>query len=124
MNHYTLAEMTPGRTEEFTVTVVNETGIFSDVTVSDVSNSEPEEICSLTNDGEYDYGRKLDGPRTPLNEYGEYERVLRECKEMFGGMAARTDTLWEHLRPTASCDHAISSYAAVAIIRALNGIKR
>lgn len=59
-----------------------------------------------------------------LNEYGEYERVLHECKEMFGGMAARTDTLWEHLRPTASCDHAISSYAAVAIIRALNGIKR
>lgn len=58
-----------------------------------------------------------------LNENGEYEKALNECKDIFGIMAERSDTLWEHLRPTASCNHAIASFAAVAILRALTGLK-
>ena len=49
--------------------------------------------------GEYDYGRKLDGPRTPLNEYGEYRYNFKvpaswkggEVKIVFEGVMTDTE---------------------------------
>ena len=36
--------------------------------------------------GEYDYGRKLDGPRNPLNEYGEYRYNFKVPASWKGGV--------------------------------------
>ena len=55
---------------------------------------------------------------------GEYQRVLDECLDYFYEMAKKTGTLWEHNRPTASCNHGFASVAAVIISECLEKINR
>lgn len=56
-----------------------------------------------------------------LTDIGEYGRVLDECTDYFAKMAAETGTLWEHDRPTASCNHGFTSVAAVILLRCAVG---
>lgn len=56
-----------------------------------------------------------------LMRTGQTERLLRECKDIFLGMARRTGTLWEHTDVEASCNHGISAYCAVWLVNALTG---
>lgn len=56
-----------------------------------------------------------------LMRVGERKRVLDECIRVFGKMAERTGTLWEHNDILASCDHGFASYAARWIVWALTG---
>lgn len=58
-----------------------------------------------------------------LCDSGEYEKAVTETKKIFGVMARLTGTLWEHLSPQASCDHAIASFAGYILVRALTGYK-
>lgn len=44
-----------------------------------------------------------------LFEAGEYECLLRECKETFLPMAERTGTIWEFFDESASCNHGFGS---------------
>ncbi len=55
-----------------------------------------------------------------LYDKGEFARAEQETKKIFGVMAERTGTLWEHLSPKASCDHAIAAFAAYILAR-VNG---
>ena len=54
-------------------------------------------------------------------ENGEYQRMLKEIKSIYLKMAERTETLWEHDKPKASCNHGIAAFAGVCIIKALTG---
>lgn len=45
-----------------------------------------------------------------LYRQGLFEEVIKEIKEVFLGMAKETGTLWEHMLPTASCNHGFASY--------------
>ena len=56
-----------------------------------------------------------------LMRMGERKKVLGECRRIFGKMARRTGTLWEHNAIYASCDHGFASYAARWLIWALTG---
>ena len=56
-----------------------------------------------------------------LLSLGERERTIRECLEYFDGMATTTGTLWEHDRPTASCNHGFASVAAHILLSAFAG---
>ena len=51
----------------------------------------------------------------------DYERVLNEMLEYFGDMADKTGTLWEHDKPSASCNHGFASVAAVLMLRCVTG---
>ena len=57
-----------------------------------------------------------------LMEAGRGEQLLSECMELFGGMAERTGTLWEHNGALASCCHGFASYAIRWILYALSGV--
>ncbi|MBO4572530.1 MAG: hypothetical protein J5762_02010 [Clostridia bacterium] len=57
-----------------------------------------------------------------LNEQGEFDKVISETKEIFGGMAKKTSTLWEHTGAYASCNHCIAAYSAVILLRSLLGV--
>ena len=57
-----------------------------------------------------------------LNERGEYDTVIKETKEIFGVMAEKTKTLWEHTGEYASCNHCIASYSAAILLKSLLGI--
>ena len=51
-----------------------------------------------------------------------YDQVLEEIKAFFGNMAYLTGTLWEHDNvESGSLNHGFASYAAAAIVQALNG---
>ncbi len=45
-----------------------------------------------------------------LYESGLYEAVLQNIKDYFLPMAEKTGTLWEHEKPTGSCNHGFASY--------------
>lgn len=45
-----------------------------------------------------------------LKRYGYEEKLREEIKGYFAFMADRTGTLWEHDRPSASCNHGFASY--------------
>ena len=50
-----------------------------------------------------------------------YDKVLNEIKAFFGNMAYLTGTLWEHDNvESGSLNHGFASYAAAAIVQALN----
>lgn len=57
-----------------------------------------------------------------LTEAKKYEQVLKECKEYFFHMAARTGTLWEHGTLQASLNHGFASYAANLVVGCLTGL--
>ena len=50
-----------------------------------------------------------------LLRWGQYDRVLGECRDFFLGMAETTGTLWEHARLSSSLNHGFASMAAVYI---------
>lgn len=52
---------------------------------------------------------------------GEYDRLLSEIKSIYSVMAEKTNTLWEHDRPKASCNHGIAAFAGVCVIKAITG---
>lgn len=58
-----------------------------------------------------------------LNENGEFERVVKEVKRIFGVMAQRTQTLWEMVDPSVSCNHCIASYSTRILLRAITGLQ-
>ena len=51
----------------------------------------------------------------------EYDRMLSELKSIYSVMAEKTQTLWEHDKPKASCNHGIAAFAGVCVIKALTG---
>lgn len=58
---------------------------------------------------------------TLLLDQGEYNRVINEIKGVYGNMAEKTGTLWEHTASSASCNHGIAAYAGYILVRALTG---
>lgn len=58
---------------------------------------------------------------TLLLDQGEYNRVINEIKGVYGNMAKKTGTLWEHTASSASCNHGIAAYAGYILVRALTG---
>ena len=52
---------------------------------------------------------------------GRRAQALSEITAFFGGMAARTGTLWEQMSAVASCNHGFASYAACGIVAAVTG---
>ncbi len=54
----------------------------------------------------------------------EYEILLSELHDFFGGMVEKTQTLWEYRQLKGSHDHGFASYAAVALTEALRGTGR
>lgn len=59
---------------------------------------------------------------TILIENGRREQAIRETEDIFYRMAERTDTLWENVTPTASCNHGCASYAAYLLVRSYTGL--
>ena len=53
-----------------------------------------------------------------LAQEGRKEQLLTEIEGYFGYMAQRTGTLWEHVGPTASCNHGFASYVACLLLDA------
>ena len=58
-----------------------------------------------------------------LLELQEYQRLLDEVGDFFGGMAEKTGTLWEYREMKGSFDHGFASYAAYAMCVALERLK-
>ena len=56
-----------------------------------------------------------------LMRQGERKQIYDECMKLFGQMAERTGTLWEHNSIFASCNHGFAAYAAKWLIYALTG---
>jgi len=48
-----------------------------------------------------------------LAKENEKEKVLKDIEGFFYGMAEKTGTLWEHNKPTASCNHGFASHVIV-----------
>lgn len=48
-----------------------------------------------------------------LAKENEKEKVLKDIEGFFLGMAEKTGTLWEHNKPTASCNHGFASHVIV-----------
>lgn len=59
-----------------------------------------------------------------LARIGRLAQTIEESTDYFLYMARRTGTLWEHDRPTASCNHGFASVAAEWIVRAVTGYVR
>lgn len=51
-----------------------------------------------------------------LDAEGRRRQMLAEIEGYFGYMAARTGTLWEHVGPTASCNHGFASYVTCLLL--------
>ena len=58
-----------------------------------------------------------------LLSWQRYDEILDQIKKFFTSMADITGTLWEHNADWASTCHGFASFAAVAITRAICGIK-
>lgn len=58
-----------------------------------------------------------------LFEAGEYECLLRECKENFLPMAERTGTIWEFFDESASCNHGFGSIVGYFLAEAYQKCK-
>ena len=58
-----------------------------------------------------------------LLRWQKYDEILDQIKKFFTKMADITGTLWEHDADWASTCHGFASFAAVAIVRALGGVK-
>jgi alpha-L-rhamnosidase len=54
-----------------------------------------------------------------LQQQGEWERLLKEVRRVFGPMAAESGTLWEHMESHASLNHGFASCACEYLQRAL-----
>ena len=54
----------------------------------------------------------------------EYQLILSEVGDFFGGMAEKTGTLWEYREMKGSFDHGFASYAAYAMCVALENLNK
>jgi hypothetical protein len=54
-----------------------------------------------------------------LLKIGEYDLVISDVENFFGHMEKLTGTLWENRFIHGSLDHGFASYAAVAMMKAL-----
>lgn len=52
----------------------------------------------------------------------EYDKILSEIIKSFSSMAEITGTLWEHTKPTSSCNHGFSSVVSVIMVKCLFGV--
>jgi len=59
-----------------------------------------------------------------LSRWGEAQRCLDEAVGYFYPMAKLTGTLWELASPSASLDHAFTSYLVVFLLSSLGGLRR
>jgi len=59
-----------------------------------------------------------------LSRYHWHKALLSEIEEGFLTMAITTGTLWEHTKPTASCNHGFASHAGYVLLRDFGGIRR
>ena len=102
------------------------TGILPDKEFSDRMR---DEFGPLRNEGDYpEIGRSNMFIGNYLRffwlcETGEYDRVINESLKYFAAMAEKTGTLWEHDRPSASCNHGFTSVAAVLLLKCALGYK-
>jgi alpha-L-rhamnosidase len=117
----------------------SEAGQYYAMLFGDVSLDEPkyERLKFHIEDGFLSYAQSLDGRAfVPVNAFigrylrmqtllmlGEYEILLENVGTFFSGMAETTSTLWEYKDGKGSRDHGFASYAAVAIVEALEGIR-
>lgn len=58
-----------------------------------------------------------------LSRAGRAAQLHRELKLLFLPMARRTGTLWEHNKPTASCNHAFAAHAVCWLFRDILGCR-
>lgn len=58
-----------------------------------------------------------------LLRWQKYDEILYQIRKFFTKMAEKTGTLWEHDADWASTCHGFASFAAVAITRALGGVR-
>ena len=58
-----------------------------------------------------------------LLRWQKYDEILDQIRKFFTSMAEKTGTLWEHDADWASTCHGFASFAAVAITRAMCGVK-
>jgi alpha-L-rhamnosidase len=59
-----------------------------------------------------------------LSRFGYCRQLKDELLEYFLYMAERTGTLWEHNRPSASCNHGFASHVAHCLYRDVLGVHR
>ncbi|HAX97239.1 MAG TPA: hypothetical protein DCY35_12095 [Prolixibacteraceae bacterium] len=59
-----------------------------------------------------------------LHRWREYGKIIHEVKDYFYNIAKTTGTLWEHARIVDSLNHGFTSYAGVAILKAMFGIQK
>jgi alpha-L-rhamnosidase len=59
-----------------------------------------------------------------LSRHNLQKKLLPEIEEGFLTMANTTGTLWEHTKPTASCNHGFASHAGYVLVRDFGGIRR
>jgi alpha-L-rhamnosidase len=57
-----------------------------------------------------------------LSRMGECRKVREEIAGAFHAMARRTGTLWEHMGPSASCNHGFASHIAHCLYRDVLGV--
>lgn len=50
-----------------------------------------------------------------MQRHGDHEQLMREVRELFGGQASLTGTLWEHASSVSSCNHGFASCACAYI---------
>lgn len=58
-----------------------------------------------------------------LSRHGLIEELLSDAIATYLPMARRTGTLWEHMDPTASCNHGFASHVAYLLYRDLLGLQ-
>ena len=58
-----------------------------------------------------------------LSRHGETARIYEEAIGYWQMMAETTGTLWEHDKPSASCNHGFASHAAVVLRRDILGVR-
>lgn len=59
-----------------------------------------------------------------LMKLGMYEKNLEEIKTLYGSMAEKTGTLWEHRSGIESCNHGFGSFVAAEILECLRRIRK
>ena len=58
-----------------------------------------------------------------LSRYNLHKDLLHEIEKEFLIMANTTGTLWEHTKPTASCNHGFASHVGYVLLRDYGGVK-
>ncbi|MBE6595348.1 MAG: hypothetical protein E7644_06065 [Ruminococcaceae bacterium] len=59
-----------------------------------------------------------------LLQLEEYQLLIDEVDGFFGDMIAKTGTLWEYRQPKGSFDHGFAAFAAPALFKAIENVKK